>query len=61
MVRPGRDRLTGKVEVDETSVGGVEAGVGRRLLGNQASMVMASGASACGALETRPRRASMRS
>ena len=31
MVRPGRDRLTGDVEVDETYVGGVEHGtVGRR-------------------------------
>ena len=31
MVRPGRDRLTGEVEVDESYVGGVEPGViGRR-------------------------------
>lgn len=31
MVRPGRDRLTGRVEVDETLVGGVEEGaVGRQ-------------------------------
>jgi hypothetical protein len=28
MVRPERDRLSGKVEVDETFVGGVEAGRG---------------------------------
>ena len=27
MVRPGRERLTGRVEVDETYVGGEEAGV----------------------------------
>src|ERR1017187_3701485 len=27
MVRPGRDRLTGRVEVDETFVGGLEEGV----------------------------------
>ena len=30
MVRPGRDRLTGRVEVDEAYVGGVEGGVGGR-------------------------------
>jgi ISXO2-like transposase domain len=30
MVRPGRERLTGLVEVDETYVGGVEAGVDGR-------------------------------
>lgn len=36
MVRPGRDRLTGEVEVDETYVGGVEPGGGRRHLGNKA-------------------------
>lgn len=31
MVRPGRDRLSGRVEVDETYIGGPEAGViGRR-------------------------------
>lgn len=30
MVRPRRERLTGLVEVDETYVGGVEAGVGGR-------------------------------
>lgn len=30
MVRPGRDRLCGEVEVDETYVGGVEAGVSGR-------------------------------
>lgn len=42
MVRPGRDRLTGKVEVDETYVGGVEAGGGRRHLGNKALVVIAA-------------------
>jgi transposase-like protein len=30
MVRPGRERLTGRVEVDEAYVGGVEGGVGGR-------------------------------
>lgn len=34
MVRPGRDRLQGRVEVDETYVGGVEEGVrGREMVG----------------------------
>ncbi len=32
MVRPGRDRLAGEVEVDETYVGGVEPRGGRRHL-----------------------------
>ena len=27
LVRPGRDRLTGKVEVDETYIGGEEPGL----------------------------------
>jgi len=42
MVRPGRDRLSGEVEVDETFVGGVEAGGGRRHLGNKALVVIAA-------------------
>ena len=34
MVRPGRDRLAGRVELDETYVGGVEEGVrGREMVG----------------------------
>ena len=34
MVRPGRDRLPGRVEVDETYVGGAEHGVqNRKMLG----------------------------
>ena len=34
MVRPGRDRLVGRVEVDETYVGGVDEGVpGRAMVG----------------------------
>jgi len=36
MVRPGRDRLSGEVEVDETFVGGVEKGGGRRHIGKKA-------------------------
>lgn len=42
MVRPGRDRLTGQVEVDETFIGGVEPGGGRRHLGNKALVVIAA-------------------
>lgn len=34
--QPGRDLLTGQVEVDEAYVGEVEAGGGRRHLGNKA-------------------------
>jgi len=42
MVRPGRDRLTGEVEADETYVGGVETGGGRRHLGNKALVAIAA-------------------
>ncbi len=42
MVRPGRDRLTGRVEVDETQVGGVEPGGGRRHLGDKALVGVAA-------------------
>jgi len=42
MVRPGRDRLVGQVEVDETYVGGVQPGGGRRHLGNKALVVIAA-------------------
>lgn len=42
MVRPGRDRLTGEVEVDETFVGGVEAGGGRRHIGKKSLVVVAT-------------------
>jgi transposase-like protein len=42
MVRPGRDRLTGQVEVDETYVGGLEPGGGRRHLGNKALVAVAA-------------------
>ena len=39
MVRPGRDRLRGKIEVDEIFVGGVEKGKGRRELGKTKALV----------------------
>lgn len=42
MVRPGRDRLSGEVEVDETLVGGVEAGGGRRHIGKKAMVAIAA-------------------
>lgn len=42
MVRPGRDRLGGEVEVDEAYVGGVEAGGGHRHLGNKALVAIAA-------------------
>ena len=42
MVRPGRDRLTGCVEVDETYVGGVEEGVRGRLTETKAVVVIAA-------------------
>ncbi len=42
MVRPGRDRLTGQVEVDETFVGGVERGGGRRHVGKKALVGVAA-------------------
>lgn len=42
MVRPGRDRLTGVVEVDETYWGGAEAGVIGRLTHGKALIVVAA-------------------
>jgi len=42
MVRPGRERLSGDVEVDETYVGGVQAGGGRRHWGNKALVAVAA-------------------
>jgi transposase-like protein len=42
MVRPGRDALTERVEVDETLVGGVEPGGGRRHIGKKALVVIAA-------------------
>jgi transposase-like protein len=42
MVRPGRDRLTGIVEVDETYVGGLEEGVHGRQTFKKALIVIAA-------------------
>ena len=42
MVRPGRERLSGEVEVDETFVGGVEEGGGRRHIGKKALVAIAA-------------------
>lgn len=42
MVRPGRDRLTGEMEVDETYVGGVEPGKKGREPGSKALVVVAA-------------------
>lgn len=42
MVRPGREPLTGEVEVDETFVGGVEEGGERRHIGNKALVAIAA-------------------
>jgi len=42
MIRPGRDRLTGEVEVDETLVGGVEKGGGKRHVGSKALVIVAA-------------------
>ncbi len=41
MVRPGRDRLSGRVEVDETYVGGEEEGVSGRYTEKKAIVVVA--------------------
>lgn len=41
MVRPGRDKLSGEVEVDETYVGGVEAGVAGRQTEKKAIVAIA--------------------
>lgn len=42
MVRPGRDRLSGKVEVDETYLGGLEEGVRGRQTEKKALIVIAA-------------------
>jgi transposase-like protein len=42
MVRPGRERLSGKVEVDETYLGGLEEGVRGRQTDSKALIVVAA-------------------
>ena len=42
MVRPGRDRLRGRIEIDETYVGGVEEGVHGRQTKTKAIVVVAA-------------------
>lgn len=42
MVRPGRDRLSGEVEVDETMIGGEEAGVHGRQTSSKTLVVIAA-------------------
>ena len=42
MVRPGRDRLSGTIEVDETYLGGVEEGVSGRQTESKALIVVAA-------------------
>ena len=42
MVRPGRDRLTGRVEIDETYLGGLEEGVSGRQTFKKALVVVAA-------------------
>lgn len=56
MVRPGRERLSGRVEVDETIVGGVEPGGGRRHLGHKALVAVAAEARGRGMGRIRLRR-----
>ena len=49
MVRPDRERLTGLVEVDETYVGGVEAGVDGRETETKSTVAIAVRSSSPGA------------
>ena len=48
MVRPGRDRLSGMVEVDETYLGGPEGGVRGRQTEKKALIVVAAQANGKG-------------
>ena len=42
MVRPGRERLSGRVEVDDAYIGGMEEGIRGRHLGKKALIVVAA-------------------
>ena len=41
MVRPGRDQLTGTVEIDETYIGGAEIGNGKQGRGAETKTLVA--------------------
>jgi transposase-like protein len=56
MVRPGRDRLTGRNEVDETFVGGLEEGVRGRQTETKALVVIAAQEDGAGIGRIRMRR-----
>ena len=56
MVRPGRAPLAGEVEVDETFVGGVEEGGGRRHIGSKALVAIAAEVSGAGSGRIRMKR-----
>ena len=56
MVRPGRDRLTGQVEVDETYLGGLEEGVRGRQTEKKALIAVAVEEAGPGIGRTRMRR-----
>jgi transposase-like protein len=56
MVRPGRDRLTGRIEVDETFVGGLEEGVRGRQTEAKALVVIAAQEDGAGIGRIRMRR-----
>lgn len=56
MVRPGRDRLTGTVEVDETYLGGLEEGVRGRRIGKKALIAVAVEEAGAGTGRVRMRR-----
>lgn len=56
MVRPGRDRLTGAIEVDETFVGGLEEGVRGRQTETKALVIIAAQEDGAGIGRIRMRR-----